>query len=406
MPASDSRLASAWIQASQWQVFPDEEIDAEVDRAIETMRQRGKGGADLAIEGLQQRAWRRGIKGRQAEAVADLREAHALAVKYFGESDRRTLQATVRLQMWLEDAPIAQRLELTGNAYRAALANTDRTDPIFLEVQAAHGKNLCRAGQGREGLELLRSAVDTARQRHGGGIITERVLGALHMGLQATGDVAAGLEVAREAYGLAAAREPYGSYQRAIRANGVLLAALLARRIDGIAPMLKEAELASESTRGLASGDEGLAPGLRGKHRWLPRSSHHMPSRSRRAGSGREWANAARLGWSYALRQDGQPEQADRVLQPLRQDSIEADSRLIFTDVLKERASVQLALGDAMQALSLTDESIRHASSGEAADRPASLGSASHARAGIAEARAHSGGARCVPHLRRVLAQL
>ena len=30
-----------------------------------------------------------------------------------------------------------------------------------------------------------------------------------------------------------------------------------------------------------------------------------------------EWANAARLGWSYALRQDGQPEQAERVLQPL-----------------------------------------------------------------------------------------
>ena len=176
MPASDSRLASAWIQASEWQIFPDEEVGAEVDRAIETMRQRGKGGADLAIEGLQQRAWRRGIKGRQAEAVADLREAHGLAVKYFGESDRRTLQATVRLQVWLEDAPIAQRLELTGNAYRAALTNNDRTDPIFIEVQAYHGKNLCRAGQGREGIELLRSAVDTARQKHGGGIITERVL--------------------------------------------------------------------------------------------------------------------------------------------------------------------------------------------------------------------------------------
>ena len=150
MPASDSRLASAWIQASEWQIFLDEEIDAEVDRAIETMRQRGKEGADLAIEGLQQRARRRGIKGRQAEAVADLREAHALAVKYFGESDRRTLQATVRLQVWLEDAPIAQRLELTGNAYRAALTNTDRTDPIFIEVQAYHGKNLCgRAGARR-----------------------------------------------------------------------------------------------------------------------------------------------------------------------------------------------------------------------------------------------------------------
>ena len=207
------------------------------------MRQLGKEGADLAIEGLQKRAGRRGLKGRQAEAVADVREAHGLAVKYFGESDRRTLQATVRLQAFLEDAPIAQRLELTGNAYRAALTNTDRTDPIFLEIQAYHGRNLCWAGQGREGLELLRSAVDTARQRHGGGIITERVLRRCKWGLLTTGDVAAGLEVAREAYGLAAAREPHGGCNRPCKANSVLYAALLARQIDGIAaPMLKEAE--------------------------------------------------------------------------------------------------------------------------------------------------------------------
>ena len=351
MPASDARLASAWIQASQWQVFADEEIDAEVDRAIETMRQRGKEGADLAIEGLQQRARSRGNRGRPAEAVADVREAHGLAVKYFGESDRRTLQATVRLQGFLEDVPIAQRLEVTGNAYRAALTNTDRTDPIFLEVQAAHGMNLCLAGQGREGLELLRSAVDTARQRHGGGIITERVLGALRSGLLTTGDVAAGLEVARDVYGLAAAREPYASHQRAMQANYVLLTALVARRIDGIAPMLKEAEAREihkdwhQALRvwllvyeGNTAGAAQLAP-------------HAIEVATRKWPW---WAPTARLGWSYALRQDGQPEQAERVLEPLMQDSIEPNP-FDFADVLKERASVKLALGDATQALSLSE---------------------------------------------------
>ena len=361
MSVSDSRLASAWIQASEWQIFPDEEIDAEVDRAIETMRQLGKEGADLAIEGLQQRARRRGIRqGRQAEAVVDLREAHDLAVKYFGESDRRTLQATVRLQMWLEDAPIAQRLELTGNAYRAALTNTDRTDPIFLEVQAAHGMNLCRAGQGREGVELLRSAVDTARQRHGGGIITERVLQALQWGLLATGDVAAGLEVAREGYGLAAAREPHGGCNRPCKANSVLFAALLARQIDGTAPMLKEAETLESFLKDwpqamgvwllVYEGNTAAAAQL---------APHAIEVATRRKWP--QWVTTARLGWSYALRQDGQPEQADRVLQPLMQDSREPDL-IDFMDVLKERASVQLALGNAMQALSLIDESIGHAS--------------------------------------------
>jgi hypothetical protein len=105
MPASDPRLASAWIQAAEWTVFADEEIDAEVDRAIETMRQRGKGGADLAIEGLQQRARRRGsMQGRRGGSGESARGS-ALAVKYFGESDRRTLQATVRLQVALEMRP-------------------------------------------------------------------------------------------------------------------------------------------------------------------------------------------------------------------------------------------------------------------------------------------------------------
>ena len=49
------------------------------------------------------------------------------------------------------------------------------------------------------------------------------------------------------------------------------------------------------------------------------------------------------------------------MLQPQRQDLLLADVN-DFTDVLKERASVQLALGNAMQALSLADESIQRAS--------------------------------------------
>ena len=333
------------------------------------MRQRGKGGADLAIEGLQQRAWRRGIKGRQAEAVADLREAHGLAVKYFGESDRRTLQATVRLQVWLDDAPIAQRLELTGNAYRAALTSTDRTDPIFIEVQAYHGKNLCRAGQGREGIELLRSAVGTARQKHGGGVITERALKALHEGLLLTGDVAAGLEVAREAYGLAAAREPLGGYQRALRANNVLFAALLARRIDGIAPMQKDLEvnIAPGAYRVASEGTEDWHQTMQvwlliyeGKTAAAAQLAPHAIKVATRW-KWPEWATAARVGWSYALRQDGELEKAERMFQNQRQDLLLTDVN-DFTDVLKERASVQLALGNAMQALSLADESIQRAS--------------------------------------------
>jgi tetratricopeptide (TPR) repeat protein len=264
---------------------------------------------------------------------------------------------TARLVPWLDEAPLAERLELTGNAYRSALASTDRSDPIFLEIQAVHGANLCRVGQGREGLELIRSAVDASRQRHGTGVVTERLLGILWWNLAITGDVAAGLETAREAYDMAVVREPAGRSNRGIRALNVLVAALLARRIEGLAPVLADLELASQATRDLQQAAMVWLLIHQGQTAGASQLAQHAIEAATRAKAS-DFVTTARLGWSYALLEDGKPEQAERVLPPVGKD-LKPANPVDGDDVLKEHAAVQLALGNSMQALSLADESIR-----------------------------------------------
>jgi eukaryotic-like serine/threonine-protein kinase len=360
LPASDPRLMRAWIEAAEWRIetFRDK-IGPELDRAIEALRQRGRDGAEAAIEGLQLRSQRLGLAGDLRTAAADLREARLLAIKYFGAGHPKTLLATVRQQR-LRDEPIAARLELTDSALRAALTNPDlpRFDPVFLELQAAHGRNLCEAGRGREGLALLQAAVDAARQQHSGALVTENALDSLSWGLFWTGDVAGMLRITREAYALAAAREPRRSFHRAVTANSVLRAALLARQIDGIAPIVSEAAQFDETRdwqqamlvwlknyEGDVAGAAALAP--------------HALAIADRSGWA-HWAESARLGWSFALRQLGQPMLAQRILEPLAQKS--KPGELDLADVLKERSAVQLAIGDSALALETAEIAIGHLS--------------------------------------------
>jgi serine/threonine-protein kinase len=353
LPASDPRLARAWIEGAEWHVTERLEIEPELDRAIQTMRELGRDGAELAVEGLWLRARRLNILGRTQEAETDLRESHALAIKYFGEGDPKTLRATLRLLRVQDD----DRLLLTKSAYRAALSNADlpRSDPTFLEVQAAHAVVLCEVGRGREGLALLQATVDTARQKHGSGAATQRALGSLSTGLRLTGDVAGGYESLREAQALGAARAPEGSVNRAVTASSMLNAALQARRIEAVAPTLKEARLLKVNEDWI----EAMLVWLRnyegdavGAAELAPRAIEIATQRGWPF-----WIKSAKLGWSYALRQMGQPAHAQRILESLAQES-EPNAGADFGDVLKERAAVELALGDATQALATVDKAI------------------------------------------------
>jgi serine/threonine-protein kinase len=353
LPASDPRLARAWIEGAEWHVTERVEIEPEFDRAIQTTRELGRDGAELAVEGLWLRARRLNILGRTQDAETDLRESHALAIKYFGEGDPKTLRATLRLLRVQDD----DRLLLTENAYRAALSNADlpRSDPVFLEVLAAHALVLCEVERGREGLRLLHATVDTARQKHGSGAATARALGALSTGLELTGDVAGAYESMREAHKLGAARNPEGSVHRGVTATSVLRAALIARRPEAAAQMVKEAgptKLHADWIQALLVWLKNYEGDAVGAAELAPRAIEIARQRNWPG-----WIRSAQLGWSYALRQIGQPEQAQRILESLAQAS-ERVVRTDIVDVLTERAAVELALGDAAQALVTVDKAI------------------------------------------------
>jgi tetratricopeptide (TPR) repeat protein len=360
LPADDPRLARAWIEIADWQLLGDKDVGPALDRAIATARQMGERGAELLVDGLHKRAQRRLIwEGRLGDSLTDVREAHSIAVKHLGPGHPTTLTATARLSDWLaEDDAMAERLALTEQAYAAALANAElgASDPRLLEIQGAHAINLVNSGRGREGLDLLRAAAKTARQYHGGGLPAEIALTNLFEGLVATGDAAGALEAAQQAYALAAARETAGGFNRAIRADMVVHAALISRRVEAAPPMLTE--FASHSNNNSWADSKrvwlmSFTGDTVGAARFAPVA---IESATRAKWS---WhAISARLGWSYALRQDGHPDEADRVLQPLAQEK-ELISWSEFSDILKERAAVKLALGDAAQALSLIDAAIR-----------------------------------------------
>jgi tetratricopeptide (TPR) repeat protein len=135
----------------------------------------------------------------------------------------------------------------------------------------------------------------------------------------------------------------------------MLNAALQARRIEAVAPTLKEARLLKVNEDWI----EAMLVWLRnyegdavGAAELAPRAIEIATQRGWPF-----WIKSAKLGWSYALRQMGQPAHAQRILESLAQES-EPNAGADFGDVLKERAAVELALGDATQALATVDKAI------------------------------------------------
>jgi tetratricopeptide (TPR) repeat protein len=264
----------------------------------------------------------------------------------------------VRLAIWLEDAEVSQaeRLAMTDRAYKAALSNPGlpHDDPIFLELQFTHGLVLCVAGHGREGLELLDVALRTTRAKHRSGLFTEVVLEKLSICYATVGDVKAALAASQERHRLSSEREAPGSWRRAVNADNVLLNALGARRAD----------VAKEALIGLTGSlNNGWSES---KLLWLmnltgdtERAARYAPEAIERA-TPKHWriqADVARVGWSYALRQDGRSKEAEQVLREVK----ETPNWFPLADVTAERAAVQLALHRPDEALALANRAIQNA---------------------------------------------
>ena len=174
----------AWVRIADWQVLDYDEVMRELDATIDRARQFGRRGAQILVEGLTARAALRQFRqGLFDEGRADIREAHEVAVRYFGPGDPIALGAA--LEMTEKGFSPSESLPVIETSYRSANANPDLdpAHPKRIQIQSHYGILLCVTGRGREGLELLRASELTARKHHGSSLPTEYALAALRGGL-------------------------------------------------------------------------------------------------------------------------------------------------------------------------------------------------------------------------------
>jgi serine/threonine-protein kinase len=369
LPADDPQLVRAWIEIADLQVFEADEVSAGLDRAIASARRMGDRGVELLIDGLLARMHRRLVfEFKHDEARADVREAQALALKHFGEGHPTTLIASSKLAC-CGDVPPAERLELARQTYETARVHPalGTSHPRVLEMQCTYGHLLIGAGRTREGLELLHAAVATARRAHGDGFVTEDALFMLAEGMRNMGDVGGALKVAKEGYALAAAREPTGGLTRSQRARDVFNMGISARRFAEVAPMLDEYTSMIPQLHG---SNERFRHFTEPEHLWLLNGTGDTIRAARLAPQAIE--NAARYGWLdnafrarwawvFALRENGELEEAERVLNS-RADAPHGPAGGEFRHPGLMHAAVRLDLGDAEQAVSFVDAQLKRIS--------------------------------------------
>jgi tetratricopeptide (TPR) repeat protein len=364
LPPDDLNLMRAWVRMADWQVIDDDEVMRELDATIDRARKLGRRGAQILVEGLTARAGLR--QQRQAlfdQGRADFREAHEVAVRYFGPGDPIALG--VAIEMRERGFSVSESLPVIEAAYRSANAtpDLDPAHPKRIHVQSIYGTLLCLTGRGREGLELLRASVLTARKHHGTSLPTEYALTTLRVGLLVTGDVRGSLAAARETLALASAREAPGARNRAIRTQGFIEAAIAGRNVDEASLLNSELEArnakSAESRRRdfvtvILIGNKMWLMNLAGDTVGAERIAEQTVAKAEALGQ-RYFVRRIRLAWSYALRRNAKALEAERVLADMgdaRPDDFDEQ------DFLSESAAVRLAVGKAQGALELADRAL------------------------------------------------
>ena len=140
LPRDDLNLMRAWVRIADWQVIDHEEVMRELDATIDRARPLGRRGAQILVEGLTARAaLRQQRKGLFDEGRADIREAHEVAVRFFGPGDPIALDAA--LQMTERGFSPSESLPVIEASYQSANANPDldpahpKADPHSVDLR-------------------------------------------------------------------------------------------------------------------------------------------------------------------------------------------------------------------------------------------------------------------------------
>jgi eukaryotic-like serine/threonine-protein kinase len=157
--ASQARAQLATIHANE------REFDLakrELDAVIPELRGYGQPAVRALVNALQTRGFVAGDEGDAQRAIADMREAVAIAAESLGENDSETILAKRQLaQEYLMAGRLAEAVASAREAFELAQANfgAGGRNALLVETEDVYGRALADSGQLAAGIEHLQNAI-------------------------------------------------------------------------------------------------------------------------------------------------------------------------------------------------------------------------------------------------------
>ena len=139
----------------------------ELDAVIPELRDYGRPAVRALVNALQTRGFVAGDAGESDRAIADMREAVAIAEESMGENDSETILATRQLaQEYLMAGRQQEAVSAAREAFGRAQANfgTGGRNALLVETEDMYGRALADSGQLIEGIEHLQNSITRTEQ--------------------------------------------------------------------------------------------------------------------------------------------------------------------------------------------------------------------------------------------------
>jgi eukaryotic-like serine/threonine-protein kinase len=237
----------------------DKERAQMLDPAIPALRRLGRPAAPVLVDALLAHSPSTILKDPGADK--DLREALKVAKTELGLSDEQTLKAANQLATALgpgvqsRNEEAAAILEPVILAVRAS-GVLPASNPTMLHALSTYGSILCSTGRAAEGVPILEQTVQIAIDQHHDGQQLRSALLYLARGQRYAGQFDASIATFASIYALLASREPFGSRLRYYYGGDVSYNLMQARRPLEAEPFIEEAQAFRDS---LSAAEKTLA---------------------------------------------------------------------------------------------------------------------------------------------------
>jgi serine/threonine-protein kinase len=348
----------------------DQERIELLDHEIPVLRTMGPAAAPVLVDALITRDSVHGLVKIKdpAASLKLLREAVEVSAREIGIADERTLKAANALAYMLGPGILERKEEAAAAiepVYRAVLAagKLPPSNPTLLGAQSLYGRILCALGRGDEGIPLLEQVVSEAVAMHHDGKELRAALLYLARGQREVGHLSDSIATYTSIYALVADREPFAGLLRYTYGNDLSYTLMRSRRPLEAEAFLEEAQtyrnaLKSADTAAAADVDFQIAFKRLGIKLQL---GEYEPARQLGEAMLRKYREDKSPYLEYVTNifmpdiylATGHAAEAERAADAELQYTIEQNDASVMEYGTASRT--KLALGEAAQALALTD---------------------------------------------------